>query len=81
MVGITQTCFADLASVSQPAIAKALRLGRLERDRDGGIDPNHPTNAKWLAVHARGHDRLGRPLRRLAEGVREKSTARAAGAR
>jgi hypothetical protein len=43
--------FARTAGVSKQAITKALRHGKLARDAGGGIDPEHPVNAAWLALH------------------------------
>jgi hypothetical protein len=60
-----------MAGVSQPAVSKALRARRLIREDDGGIDPDHPTNAAWLARHRHQAlpDPVGGKLRNLEYDV------------
>jgi hypothetical protein len=50
------------AAVSAAAVSKAADAGRLIVDGAGLIDPAHPTNAQWLALHAQGYDSRGRPM-------------------
>ena len=50
MAGLSGRRFALLAKVSHQAVAKALREGRLVAGADG-IDPEHPVNGGYLALH------------------------------
>jgi hypothetical protein len=89
MARLLQVEFARKGGVSKQAITKALRHGKLVRDPAGGIDPEHPVNTAWLALHredfdSRGrdmatHSHAGRPLAAAAVG-RGKAAASALGA-
>jgi hypothetical protein len=60
---LSQRAFARLADVSQPAIGKAIRSGKLVTDADGRLDPEHPTNAAYLSLHRNGFDSRAHVIR------------------
>jgi hypothetical protein len=62
MAGVLQVEFARKGGVSKQAITKALRHGKLVRDPAGGIDPAHPVNAAWLALHRDAFSSNGRAM-------------------
>ena len=62
MAGVLQVEFARKGGVSKQAITKALRAGKLVRGPTGGIDPAHPVNAAWLALHRDDFDSRGREM-------------------
>jgi hypothetical protein len=53
VIGLSQRAFARLAGVTQQAISAAVRDGRLILAA-GKLDPEHPTNAAFIACHAPG---------------------------
>lgn len=50
---LSKSAFARLAGVSQPTVSIAVRDGKLIAE-DGKLDPAHPSNAAYLAIHAPG---------------------------
>lgn len=66
MAAIRKADFARQAGVSPAAVSKACERGALivtpVPGGDARVDPEHPANAHFLALHAQGYDSRGRPM-------------------
>lgn len=71
---VSQSKFAALVGVSQPAVSKAIRAGRLI-DAGRGIDLQHPASVAYAELHAAKRAAKGLPPSPWTLGEREPSPA------